>query len=116
MNYKLIFTFVVLLFLSSCQEKKNTLVVYPEYCGGCVIRNFTKLKETGRSGEFDIYFDTTDAFVLSNAKKSHFKFHHISNDAIAAKWGDYANVVVINTDGKVTELKTNETIQKGVHY
>jgi hypothetical protein len=92
------------------------LVVYPEYCGGCVIRNFSELKNKKLADKFTVYFDTTNTFILNCATQNKLNFQHIYNKDIPAKFGDYANVVVINLDGKTIELKTNETITKGVHF
>lgn len=113
----MILSILILTVTFSCQEKdKNKLIVYPEYCQGCIIRNFSELKSSNMINEFDIYFDTTDLFILNSAKQNKFNFYHIANTDIPSKFGDYANIVVINKDGEVHELKTNETIEKGVHF
>ncbi len=103
--------------LSSCADRsKNKIIVFPEYCQGCVVRNFESMKNQKIDSEFEIYFDTTDVFVLQTANNNSLKFQHISNQDIPEKYGDYANLVVIDSEGKTTELKTNETLTKGVHF
>ena len=116
MKSKLVIIVCSVILLSCTDRNKNKIIVFPEYCQGCVVRNFEAMKNQKISSEFEIYFDTTDAFVLQTAKNNKLKFHHISNQDIPEKFGDYANLVVINSAGKTTELKTNETLSKGVHF
>tara|TARA_R110002072_G_scaffold302060_2_gene483619 strand:+ start:42151 stop:42507 length:357 start_codon:yes stop_codon:yes gene_type:complete len=118
MNYNsLIFTFVLLLF-ASCSGGKSEidLVVFPDYCGGCVIKNFSEIKNASAEEEFNIYFDTTDSFILDVAIANNLDFNHVNSSEIASTFGDYANIVVIKLGHEAIELKTNELIEKGKHY
>lgn len=109
--------FSCLLLLCSCaHENEIDLVVYPEYCGGCVKRNFKVLGIQNYDGKFNIYFDTTDTFILGQARLNDLVYHHIDNGEIRSKFGDYANIVLISAAGERIELRTNETIKKGTHY
>lgn len=66
--------------------------------------------------QFNIYFDTTDSFILDIAKMNHLQFHHIDKSEISSKFGDYANLVLFVPGKEPIELKTNEIIEKGKHY
>ena len=113
------FSLILTLFLSvvSCTNKsKNKLIVYPEYCQGCILRNFAALKDSDYVINFDVYFDTTDLNLVEIAKKNKIPYHHIDNSEIAVKFGDFANLVVINEVGNKYELKTNETLTRGIHF
>ncbi|WP_457618658.1 hypothetical protein [Lutibacter sp.] len=116
MKYKLLIIFFLSITASCVDRFKNKIIVFPEYCQGCVVRNFEALKNQKIGSDFEIYFDTTDVFVLQTANDNKLQFQHISNQDIPEKFGDYANLVVINSKGKTTELKTNETLTKGVHF
>lgn len=115
MKFKAVLVLAVLLY--SCQNaSKNTLIVYPIYCGGCVDRNFHELSEKNLANEFNIYFDTTDAFLLSKATLYKLKTHHIKNKKIPYRFGDYSNIVIINKKGETFELRTDETLEKGIQF
>jgi hypothetical protein len=108
--------FILLLISCNEQNKKNSLVVFRDYCGGCVSKNFRAINNNKLNDELSIYFDTTDSFVLNEAKRNKLDFIHISNKDIPAKFGDFANIVVLNAKGEVTELTTNDVIEKGKHF
>jgi hypothetical protein len=116
MKSKFIIIFCSAILFSCTDKDKNKIIVFPEYCQGCVVRNFESINNQKTGSEFEIYFDTTDAFVLRTANNNKLKFQHISNQDIPGKFGDYANLVVINSKGRSIELKTNETLTKGVHF
>lgn len=109
---------ILILLLTSCsrENKKNTLVVYADHCGGCVSKNFSTINNNKLNDELNIYFDTTNAFVLNEAKQNKLNFIHIANKDIPSKFGDLANIVVINLKGDVIELTTNQVIEKGIHF
>lgn len=108
---------ILLLFFTNCTSKdKIDVIVYPDYCGGCVTRNFYEISQSKDIEKFNIYFDSTDRFIFNESKSFGLNFIHIDNNDIPLKFGDYANLVVINLQGDVFELKTNETIYKGKHY
>lgn len=117
MKFNFFFILIMLLF-SSCSEKneKNILVVFPDYCGGCVSKNFLTIDQNNLNDKFKIYFDTTDSFVLNAAKMNKLSYNHIYNKDIPPKFGDHANLVIIDLAGKSTELTTNEILEKGRHY
>jgi hypothetical protein len=119
MNYNLagLFLFVFLIG-TSCNDKnkKNDLIVYPEYCGGCVIKNFGEIKNKNLEDRFNLYFDSTDIFILNTAKMNNLEFTHVDKSQIPLKFGDYANLVVIKSNSQAIELRTNEIITEGVHY
>ncbi len=117
MIYKILtILFIVVLFSCSPENNKIDLVVYPEYCGGCVSRNFHAIKNDNLEDKFNVYFDTTDTFILEAANINSLKFYHMDNSKIRAKFGDYANIVLFSTGKEPIELKTNEIIEKGKHY
>lgn len=64
--------FLVFFFLSGfivCGGKeKNELVVYFEYCQGCIIWNFFRLKVDYVVDWFEVYIDIIDVFLLKNVK------------------------------------------------
>ncbi len=97
-------------------RNKTKLIVYPVYCGGCVIDNFAIINQQGLNSTFDVFFDTTNVFIVNEAKKNRLHYYHLAENDIYEKFGDYANVVVINKNGKPIELKTNERLEKGIHY
>ena len=104
--------------LISCGQRNNEidLVVYPEYCGGCVVRNFHTIKNDSLENKFKVYFDTTDKFILEAASLNNLKFKHIDNREIRSRFGDYANIVLFSSETSPIELRTNEIIEKGKHY
>lgn len=108
--------FFILLFSCGQENNKINLVVFPDYCGGCVSRNFHALKNINTEDKFNVYFDTSDLFILDAAKLNNLKFTHIDNSKIHAKFGDYANIVLFTPGKEPTELKTNEIVEKGKHY
>jgi hypothetical protein len=91
-------------------------VVFPDHCGGCVSKNFHTINSKKLNDELNIYFDTTDSFVLNEAKRNNLGFIHIDNKDIPAKFGDYANIVIVNLKGEAIELTTNEVVEKGKHF
>lgn len=92
------------------------MVVYPEYCGGCVTRNFQTIRNEKKDDRFNVHFDTTDRFILEAAKLNGIKYYHVDNHEIRSKFGDYANIVLFSKGMEPKELKTNETMEKGKHY
>ncbi|MCO5259606.1 MAG: hypothetical protein M9916_05635 [Crocinitomicaceae bacterium] len=115
MKFNLVFLCLISFF--SCQKKeKNYLIIYPEYCGGCIVRNFTTINKNEFIDEFSVLFDTTDLFILEQAKQNKLNYTHLNNSEIYEKFGDFANLVIVNKQGKSHELSTNETIQKGIHF
>ena len=92
------------------------IIVFPEYCGGCVQRNFKIIHQESTNNSFKLYFDSTDRFVLNEAKRYNLNYEHIDRKSIYIKFGDYANLVVRKQNGETIELQTNQVIQKGVHY
>ncbi|MDR9399716.1 hypothetical protein [Salibacter sp.] len=118
MKYNSIVFLVSILIIGSCkQSDKVKVIVYPEYCKGCVIKNFSSISNNSNlNNKVSIYFDTTDSFILNTAKKYHLGYKHIDNANIPLEFGDYANVVVINLEGEPTELRTNEVLEKGKHF
>lgn len=116
-NYFILISILSLFAIASCynDHKRVDLIVYPEYCKGCVSKNFFILKNKDFDKYVDIYFDTTDVFLLNTAKLNDLSYNHIDNDDVFLNYGDYANVVV-SKNGHVTELKTNEVIEKGKHF
>lgn len=117
MKYNALIIFlIVILFSCSPENNKVNLVVYPEYCGGCVSRNFYIIKNDNLKDKFSVYFDTTDVFILDAAKTNNLKFIHTNNNNIRSKFGDYANIVLFSSGKDPIELKTNEILEKGKHY
>lgn len=117
MKFRLsLITLMLLFFTCNVKDKKADLVVYPEYCGGCVTRNFSTIKNNNWGDQFNIYFDSTDAFLLDQSKLNNLQFHHIDNNDIRSKFGDYSNIAIIKQGGEPIELKTNETLEKGKHF
>ncbi len=116
MKYRVLIIFFNVILLSCGVDNKVDLVVYPEYCGGCVSRIFYTIKNDKVDDKFNIYFDTTDIFVLGAAKLNSLNFNHLENSNIRLKFGDYANVVLFSSGKEPIELKTNEIIEKGKHY
>lgn len=115
MKYSFLILFPILLF--SCQSPgKQKLVVYPEYCHGCILRNFMQIKKDKSINDFVVYLDTSDSFLRSFMKRNGFKINPIKSDSIKFVFGDYSNILFINLEGKKVELKTNETLIKGVNY
>lgn len=106
------------LLLSSCQTKnrKVSMIVYPEYCRGCVVGNFDAIRQEKAVQDFIIYFDTTDAFILELAVANRLLYQHVKNSEIPARFGDYANLLVLAPGKPPVELRTNEIIQSGVHF
>lgn len=103
--------FISITFLFSCNLKeKPKVIVYPQYCGGCVLKNFDMLSHKVAKESFSLYFDTTDVFVLNACKKVNLNYKHLDNDEIYRRFGDNANVVVISKKGKLKELNTNQVI------
>ena len=111
-------TSLLLIILCSCslQDSKIDLVVYPEYCVGCVIKNFQAIKNNSLDEKFNIYFDTTDKFILDAANSNGLEYNYIENEKIALHYGDYANIVLFKKNEAPIELKTNEKIKKGKHF
>ena len=60
----LILFFIGLLFSCKVENNKIDLVVYPDYCGGCVSSNFSAIKNNNMQDKFTIYIDTTNIFIL----------------------------------------------------
>jgi len=117
MKFNFLFFLLIVLFFSCSEKNKNIdMVIYPEYCGGCVSRNFSAIKNNDLNDKFNIYFDSTDLFILNESKLNKLDFNHIDNTDIRSKFGDYANIVILMLDGEAIELKTNETIEKGKHF
>jgi len=110
----LIFAFI-LLFQTGCNKNEVKIVVYPNYCKGCVMKNFPILKDIQGKENIALFFDTTDVFLRSEANLNNLLFKHVENDVIPSQFGDFANLVVIKGDQAI-ELRTNEKIEKGTHY
>ncbi len=115
MKYSVI-SILIVLFYSCSNNNKLKLVVYPEYCQGCIIRNFMQIKKDNTKDKFQIYLDTSDQFLFSFIKNNGFKIHHIKKEDIKFQFGDYCNILFINKEGRKFELKTNETLKKGKNY
>ena len=117
MRYNFLFIILITL-LTSCHmgNKKSIVVVFPDHCGGCVSKNFRAINANKLNDELDIYFDTTITSVLNEAKQNNLNFIHIANKDIPARFGDFANIVIINSEGKATELSTDQVIEKGKHF
>ncbi len=109
---------MLFLVLYSCSilNNKTKMIIYPEYCGGCVSRNFSEIKIKNLQINFIVYFDTSDKFTLERADINQINYKHISNKEIANKFGDFANIVTQKKGSSFVELKTNETIEYGIHY
>ena len=105
-------------FSVSCNSRKLKIdiVVFPEYCGACVAKNFQAIVNDEVENCFVLYLDTTDQFLKDLAKLYNLEFIHISNYNIQHKFGDYANIVLYPPKQKPIELKTNEIIERGKHY
>lgn len=117
MRYNILILFLLISISLSCNKKTKTdLVVYPEYCAGCVSKNFFIIKNNNLNDKFNIYFDTTDLYILKAAKLNNLNYNHIDFSEIRPKFGDYANIVLIPPEGIPEELRTNEFIRKGKHF
>jgi len=117
MKYRVL-VFICILLSFSCEfwNDKIDLVVYPEYCRGCVSKNFSSIRLDSLGSTFSVYFDTTDTYVLNEAKRNKLRYTHISKSEVRPKFGDYANVVIFPPGKKAVELSTNEVLSKGVHF
>lgn len=115
MKYSIVLVlFTTLLSCNYTNQKK--LVVYPEYCHGCILRNFLQIKKEKKQDEFITYIDTTDEFLNSFMNRNGYRVHHIKNDSIKFIFGDYSNILYIDNKGLKIELKTNETLGKEIEY
>lgn len=92
------------------QNFNNSVIVYSTYCGGCVVKNFELLKSNDKFKTTRLIFDTTNSFILDEAKKNNLKYEHLGNDSILINFGQLANIVFINIKGLKNEIKTNESI------
>lgn len=117
MRFKIVLALSLLIGLiaTSCSKSGFEVVIYQTYCKGCVITNFGILGEIKDTEEFSLYFDTTDIFLRSEANLNGLEYFHMENEDIPSRFGDFSNVVVQSSIGTF-ELKTNEKIEKGVHY
>lgn len=119
MNLKFIsypLLFVLISFLYSCGEEKIKVVVFPEYCGGCVENNFQILSNQKLEDQYELFFDTTDYFILNEAKRNHLKFNNVTPHEVRMKFGDYANIILIDKDGSVEELSTISIIDVDKYF
>lgn len=103
---------VVINSLISCNTKPNGehVIVYRYHCNGCVEKNFKVIANSQDKNNINVIIDTSDFFVNEVAKNNNITVKHLSYDEITKQFGDYANVVYIDRNGKVVELRTDEII------
>lgn len=92
------------------KAEKVDIIVYPEYCGGCIETNFALLNNQELKGKFNLYLDSNNHFLLHEARINKLNFIQIDNDKIREKFGDYDNIVVLDRNGKKKEMPTNKKI------
>lgn len=111
---KYLLLFFILLSCNSANKQNfnDSVIVYSTYCGGCVVKNFALLRHNNKFKDTRLIFDTSNTFILDEAKKNHLVYNHLCNDSILINFGQLANIVYINRKGKKIELKTNESILK----
>lgn len=105
----LVLIFFTILSISCVEKDKKRIVFYCLYCKGCVERNLNYIAEHNLDKEYDVVMDTT-CFSHFNAIRS-IKYRHLDQKEIEKTYGDYANILLIDSTGKQTIFNTDMNLK-----